>query len=421
MHRSQPIEDDRLRGRGARYPAPIDGHVTALAELAAGAGVAVAPGQTVVVSAKLGQEELARAIVAACYDRGAHQVQVDYRDPYVQRARLQRAPEEALGEVIGWERVRPGQMADIRSAWIGLSGPPAPGLLDDIDPGRIGRDSVALVEWGEVIDRRAIAWTIVPGPNEPWARRLFPDAGDDALAELWRAIARICRLDEPDPVAAWWERSAQLTGAAQRLIDTQLDSLRFRGPGTDLTIGLLSGVRWTGGGLRTAWGADHLPNLPTEEVFTSPDPERTHGTVTATKPLMVSGRLIEGLEVRFEAGRAVQIDADQGAELMREVVRRDADADRLGEVALVDASGRVGESGVVFQDTLLDENAASHIALGTGFAQLAGDEAAAKCVNSSGVHVDFMIGGPDVEVTGTTREGREVSVLSGGQWGLSGA
>jgi aminopeptidase len=158
--------------------------------------------------------------------------------------------------------------------------------------------------------------------------------------------------------------------------------------------------------------------VPTEEVFTTPDPERTEGVVSSTRPLLVSGRSVNGLRVRFEAGRAVQIDADEGAGLVRELVTRDADANRLGEVALVDGSGRVGPTGTVFHDTLLDENAASHIALGSGFAHLAADAAAARRVNVSGVHTDFMIGGPEVRVTATTSDGRELPILTDDRWAL---
>jgi aminopeptidase len=345
-------------------------------------------------------------------------VQVDYLDPYVGRVRLERAPEAALGSVTPWVRQRPGLMAQVRAAWIGLSGPVAPGLLDDLDPVRIGRDNVALAEWAEVIDQRAISWAIVPGPTEPWARMVFGESERDPLGELWKRIAMVCRLHEPDPAAAWRERSAELRETADRLTAARLDALRFRGRGTDLTVGLIAGVAWHGGGLTTAWGRDHVPNLPTEEVFTSPDPERTEGTVTATKPLLVAGRVVEGLMIQFSGGRAVRIDADEGAEVLRELVHRDVDADRLGEVALVDGSGQVGRADVVFHDTLLDENAASHIAFGSGFQHLGADEAVARRVNSSAVHTDFMIGAPDVDVTGTTHDGREVPVLIGGEWAL---
>ncbi len=177
-------------------------------------------------------------------------------------------------------------------------------------------------------------------------------------------------------------------------------------------------MHWNGGGFETAWGRKHIPNVPTEEVFTSPDPERTEGVVTSTKPLLISGRAVNGLRIRFEGGRAVQIDADEGAPLLRELVARDKDANRLGELALVDSSGRIGSTGTVFHDTLLDENAASHVALGSGFTHLTDDAEMAARINQSAVHTDFMIGGPDVKVTGVTRDGRELPVLISERWEL---
>lgn len=392
-------------------------YIPALAKLAVGVGANVSPGQTVILASSLGQEDLTRAIAAAAYDAGAHQVEVHYADPYVHLTRLEHAPDEALGEVIPWVRQRPRQLAELRGATIMLSGPTAPGLLDGVDPARIGRDTVALVEWLEVLAERAVNWSIVPGPNAAWAKLVHPELDEEAaLARLWTEIGHICRLDEDDPVAAWWKRSQELTDAAARLEAVQLDALHFTGPGTDLTIGLMPGVHWNGGAFKTAWGLDHIPNLPTEEVFTSPDPERTEGFVTSTKPLLVSGRAVEGLRVRFEGGRAVEIDADAGAPLLRELVARDPDANRLGEVALVDGSGRIGPTGTVFHDTLLDENAASHIAVGCGFTHLTEDEQTAARINESAVHTDFMIGGPDVAVTGISRDGREVPVLIDGRW-----
>ena len=342
-----------------------------------------------------------------------------YADPHIQRARLEHAPEEALGSVIPWVRQRPGQLAGLRGALISLSGPSAPGLLDDIDPSRIGRDTVALVEWVKVIADAAVNWTIVPGPSAAWASVVHPELdAQAALQRLWDEIGHICRLDEEDPVAAWERRSAELATAAGRLDGAKLDSLHFAGPGTDLTVGLMPAVTWTGGSFKTVWGREHIPNVPTEEVFTSPDPERTEGIVTSTKPLLVSGRSVNGLRVRFEGGRAVEIDADEGAPVLQELVRRDADANRLGEVALVDRSGRIGPTGTVFHDTLLDENAASHIALGSGFTHLTTDEKTAARINASAVHTDFMIGGPEVNVTGLTRDGREVPVMTEGEWTL---
>jgi aminopeptidase len=395
-------------------------YATALANLAAGLGANVAEGQTVVVNAKLGQQALARAVAIACYDRGAHQVEVSYADPHVQRARLEHAPEEALGTVIPWVRQRPTQLAEMQGALIGFSGPAAPGLLDDLDPGRIGRDTVPLIEWVKVIAEKSVNWTIVPGPTQAWAELVFPELdGESALTRLWEQIARVCRLDEPDPLSTWARRTAELREAARRLDAAALDSLHFTGPGTDLRIGLLAGVRWEGGTFTTRWGREHQPNVPTEEVFTSPDPGRTEGTVTSTKPLLVSGRVVKGLRVTFVAGRAVAIDADEGADLLRELVAHDQDGNRLGELALVDGSGRIDELGTVFHDTLLDENAASHIALGSGFAHLAQDDSVAGQINSSAVHTDFMIGGAEVRVTGITRDGRELPLLIDGRWQLA--
>jgi aminopeptidase len=392
--------------------------IPALARLVAEAGINVTEDQIIVVSAALGQEELARAIAGACYDLGARYVEVNYSDPRLSKVRLTRAPESALGTIPPWSRRKLLDVEESGGASIALTGPVAPHLLDDVDPGRIGRDQVSIPEQMEVIGRQRLRWAVVPGPSEGWARLVFGDDEPDALAKLWEAIGTICRLDADDPAQAWRERGAELGEAASRLDGAQLDSLHFSGPGTDLTVGLLTGARWEGGGTISAEGVSYLPNIPTEEVFTTPDPERTHGVVASTKPLLVSGSTISGLRMRFEGGRAVQIDADQGAELMRELVAGDEHANRLGEVALVDSSGRIGRSGLVFHDTLFDENAASHIAVGGGFPHLTADESTAGRVNASGIHTDFMIGGPELTVTGTTRDGRELPVLMHEDWAL---
>ncbi|MDQ6732138.1 MAG: aminopeptidase [Actinomycetota bacterium] len=391
----------------------------ALARLAVTVGANVADGQTVIVNAKLGQEPLARAVAAAAYDAGAHLVDVSYADPHVYLARLEHAQDAALGKVLPWVRRRPGDLAEEQGAMISLSGPAAPGLLDGVDSGRIGRDAVAIKEGLEVIADRAISWTIVPGPHAAWARLAHPELEEAAALErLWGEIAHVCRLDEPDPAQAWTTRAQELKSAARKLMDADLDALHYTGPGTDLTVGLLPAVRWTGGDFETKWGRRHIPNLPTEEVFTSPDPERTEGHVTSTKPLLVSGRAVIGLRMRFADGRAVEVDADEGADLMRELVQRDDGATRVGEVALVDRSGRIGPTGTVFHDTLLDENAASHIAIGGGFGLLTDDEGSRRRINLSGVHTDFMIGGPELDVTGVTRDGREIPVLMGERWAI---
>jgi aminopeptidase len=207
-----------------------------------------------------------------------------------------------------------------------------------------------------------------------------------------------------------------LTRSAEKLAERRFDAIELRGPGTDLTIGLLPTATWWAADFSTRDGLRHLPNLPTEEVFTTPDPARTEGRVTATKPLVFrDGTIVRGLRVRFEDGRAVEIDADENAAALRERITLDDNAARLGELALVDRQGRIGPLGTVFYDTLLDENAASHIALGNGFAFLVEDEESER-VNKSGLHIDFMVGSDELEVTGVTRDGERVPILRGGDW-----
>jgi aminopeptidase len=218
-------------------------------------------------------------------------------------------------------------------------------------------------------------------------------------------------------VAAWRERADLLVAIAERLTQRRFDAVRFDGPGTRLTVGLLPTSRFMAARFQTIDGIEHMPNLPTEEVFSAPDPQRVDGVVRATKPLVVGGSIVSGLEVEFREGRAVRIDADEGADVLRGYAARDEGASRLGEVALVDGDGRIGKLETVFFDTLLDENAASHIALGESYEFTAG-ETDFERLNHSSIHIDFMIGGDDVAVTGTTAEGDEVPVLRGGAWQL---
>ena len=392
--------------------------LSGLADLAVELGMNLQRGQVVSVGADLGQEELARAIAERAYRRGARYVDVQYFDPYVKRARIQYADEETLGFVPSWYGERMLALGAQRAARVSLGGVTAPGLLDDLDPERAGRDQLPfLKEIMLVIADRTTNWTVVPCPTEPWARTVFPDLHpEEALDKLWEQVAHVCRLDEPDPVAAWAERADELEVAAARLNERRFDALHFEGPGTDLTIGLLPSSIFHAARDTTVDGIVHLANLPTEEVYATPDPERAEGHVRSTKPLvLVDGTVVRGLEVRFEGGRAVEIEAEQGAGVMRGRTELDEGAARLGEVALVDREGRIGRLGTVFYDTLLDENAASHIALGDGFDDGLTDEDRARR-NRSAIHIDFMIGGDEVAVTGITHDGSRVPVLRDGSW-----
>ncbi len=246
---------------------------------------------------------------------------------------------------------------------------------------------------------------------------MFPDDEPaEALRKLEGHVVHVLRLDEPDPIAAWRARADALESAAARLSARRFDALHLEGPGTDITIGLLPGAEWQAARFETVDGIQHMPNLPTEEVFTTPDPERADGHVTASKPLVLTdGTVVNGLRVRFEGGRAVEIDADSARDTMRTIAQHDSGASRLGEVALVDAEGRIGKLDTVFYDTLLDENAASHIALGQGFPFLINESDRGRS-NESQIHIDFMIGRPEMRVTGITADGERVPVLVEGKW-----
>lgn len=390
------------------------------AELIVGFGANVQPDQVVAVEAAPEAAPLVHRIVRSAYERGARYVDVAYFDPRVKRIRIETAAQDSLSWVPPWLGRRLLDLGELDAARIVLTPLIPPGLLAGTDPARAGRDRLpGLPESLQIIEERSVAWTISPFPTEPWARAVFPDLDPAAALEaLWRDVEHVCRLDEPDPIEAWQQRIGEIWRAASRLDELDLDAVRFLGPGTDLTVGLLPSSRFAkeGGRTTTRTGIQHVPNLPTEELFTTPDPERTEGVVAATKPLDVGGSLLTGLRIRFEGGRAVEIEADTNAESLRERCATDEGAARLGEVALVDGDSRIGRLGRTFFNTLLDENSASHLALGDAYSHPIADPADLPRINESKVHVDFMIGSDAVTVSGVTRGGDEIPLLAGGAW-----
>jgi aminopeptidase len=388
-----------------------------LADLAVGFSANIQPGQIVSVEAEIGMEPIVRAIADRAYARGAKFVDPVYFDPYVKRARIEHADEETLDFVPEWYGNRMLRLGDEHAARIIFVPRVSPGVLNGVDPRRAGRDQLPdLKERLVIINKRLVNWSILPYPTQPWAELVHPDLDPDAaMQKLTEELMHVCRLDEEDPVAAWRQRDETLHAVADRLTERRFDAVRLQGSGTDLTVGLFATSRWEGGSTTTVDGVEHMPNVPTEEVYTTPDPARADGVVRATKPLDVGGTIIDGLTVRFEGGRAVQIDADTGVDVLRERAAHDEDASRLGELALVDREGRIGPLGTTFYNTLLDENAASHIALGNAYEIGVGEEDRAQ-VNKSAIHIDFMIGGDDVDVTGITADGDEIPVLRGGTW-----
>jgi aminopeptidase len=396
----------------------VDSRIEVLAGLAVH-GANVQPGQIVSIGAALGQEDIARATAAAAYRRGAAYVDVLYFDPWVKRARIEHADPSTLGYVPAWMGQRMLELGKQGAARIGFSGTHEPKALEGLDPVRLGRDQLPWVtETTTVINDGTTNWCGLPAPSPAWAMLVFPglDAAG-AYERLWSELWHVLRLDEPDPEAAWSERLDELLAAAAAIDARRFDALELVGPGTELTIGLLPSSKWLAARMVTRSGIVHIPNLPTEEVFTAPDPERADGQVSSTRPLVLKdGAIVRGLRVEFEGGRVVRLDADENAEAMRAKLEIDG-AERLGEIALVDRRGRIGPLGTVFYDTLLDENAASHIALGSAYSASAGPEDQAR-LNRSGIHIDFMIGSPELEVTGITRERDRVPVMREGNWML---
>ncbi len=390
------------------------------ADLLVGFGANVQPGQIVAVSGEIGKEEVVRALAASAYRHGAKFVDASYFDVHVKRERLLRADDDTLEFVPSWFGDRILALGDQRCARIALSGPIAPGLLDDVDPARAGRDSMPfLKESGKVVNDRTTNWSIGPCPSLPWARLVHPDLDDEeALAKLVSELVHVCRLDESDPVAVWNARADTLVDAASRVTERRLNALHFEGPGTDLTVGLLPTSRFMAARFQTVDGIVHMPNLPTEEIFTTPDPLRTEGVVRSTKPLVIGASIIRDLEVEFRGGRAVRVQASQNADVLRGYMAKDEGAACLGEVALVDREGRIGATGTTFFDTLLDENAASHIALGSAYSICLDGEDDLERINKSEIHVDFMIGSDEMTVTGVTGEGERVPVLMRGEWAV---
>jgi aminopeptidase len=397
---------------------PFDHLLRSYAKLVIRLGVNVQVGQRVVIGCVPEQAPVARALAEEAYRVGASHVLIDYSDPYLQRDQVRFASEDQLGRVLGskLEEVRAWH-AD-RPALIRLTGNPHPTLMDGLDPARLAKSvPVELIsEMFALVSTNAVAWTVVGASTLGWAESI----GVASVAELWDAVAVAMRLDEDDPVRAWRDHIAMLQGRREILNERQFDSIRYRGPGTDLTVGVSPLASWQAATSQTDTGIEFVPNMPTEEVFLSPDWRRAEGSVRTTAPFFLAtmGAMVEGLELDLHDGGIVAARADRGEEAVHMQFDTVPRSRHLGEIAIVDSASRVRRTGLTYKDMLFDENIGSHIAWGDGFAfawengnAMSEDERIKAGLNQSGTHVDIVIGSPEVEIDGIHADGTVVPIV----------
>lgn len=397
------------------------------AELTVRVGLNLQPGQRLVIWAGLEAAPFVRLIATRAYQMGCRLVDVLWDDDPLTLIRFQHAPRDSFEEFPAWVFPAVTEYLKRGDAFLGIAGDD-PDLLAGQDPELIGvyQRTVAKQReaYGELISQNATNWAVVACAVPSWAARVFSaETPENQVARLWDAIFDVCRVKQADPVAAWRQHLQGLAARSQYLNARQYRGLQYRGPGTDLFIGLPDRHHWVSGGLASKAGIPFVANLPTEETFTLPHKDQTHGIVTATKPLSYLGALIEDFSLTFENGHAVNARAAKGEEVLKQMIAVDEGAARLGEVALVPHHSPISQSGLRFQNTLFDENAASHIALGRGYqftlhegTTLSEEDFAARGGNISNIHVDFMIGSDKIDIDGVLPDGMTEPVMRSGDW-----
>jgi aminopeptidase len=398
-----------------------------LARVAIEVGLGLKAGQELLMTASLEAVPLVRRITEHAYRAGASLVTTLYSDDEATLMRFRYAPDEAFDHAAGWLYDGMGAAFRTGAARLAITGT-NPLLLSNEDPEKVGRSNHAVSKAYrpalELITRHEINWTIVASATPAWAEAMFPDDEPEiAQARLWDAIFATTRINVDDPVSNWRAHDAQLHKRANYMNEKRYAALHYRGPGTDFRLGLADDHLWLGGGTTAANGLYCIPNMPTEEIFTTPHKDRAEGTVRATKPLSYQGTMIEGIAVRFERGRIVEARATRGEEVLRNLIATDDGAGRLGEVALVPHSSPIASSGLIFFNTLFDENAASHIALGQAYTSclrggdtLSSEQLAARGANDSLIHVDWMIGSDRLDIDGINASGSSEPLMRGGEW-----
>jgi aminopeptidase len=408
--------------------APIDPvKLERLAEVAIKVGLQLRPGQDLLVTAPSAALPLLRKVAEHAYKAGCGLVTPILSDDVVTLSRYRFAPDDSFDRAAGWLYEGMAKAFDANTARLAIVGD-NPMLLSGEDPAKVARaskaNSIAYQPALQKIVNFDVNWNIIAYPNAAWAKLVFPgDKEDVAVAKLAEAIFTASRVDNDDPIAAWHKHNAALRSRTEWLSGQRFHALHYSGPGTDLTVGLADGHEWVGGASTSKNGITCNPNIPTEEVFTTPHARRVSGNVVSTKPLSYQGSLIDGIAVRFEEGRIVEAKATRGEEVLNKVLDTDEGARRLGEVALVPHSSPISKSGLLFFNTLFDENAASHIALGQCYSKcfvngdkLTPEQIAAQGGNKSFIHIDWMIGSDKIDIDGVHADGRRVPVFRKGEW-----
>jgi aminopeptidase len=409
------------------FPSVDPAKLEKLAETAVKVGLRLERGQDLFLTAPVAALPLVRKIAEAAYRQGAGLVTPILSDEEITLARFQFGADESFDRAPGWLYDGVGKAFGANTARLAIVGDD-PMLLAAADPVKVARANKAnAIAYKPALEKIAgfdINWNIIAYPTASWAKRVFP--GDDeevAVAKLAEAIFSASRVDGPDPVAAWAQHNGALARRAAWLNEMRFFALHYYGPGTDLTLGLAEGHEWHGGASTAKNGITCNPNIPTEEVFTTPHARNVEGFVRSTKPLSYQGTLIDDIAVRFEGGRIVEARASRGEDVLKKVLDTDEGARRLGEVALVPHSSPISKSGILFYNTLFDENASCHVALGQCYAKcfvdgatLSPEEIAAKGGNASLIHIDWMIGSDEIDIDGLDEQGRRTPVFRNGEW-----
>lgn len=397
------------------------------ADLAVQIGVNVQPGQILVVNAPITAAEFVHLITAKAYAIGASQVKVNWSDEFVTRQQFEHAAPEVFTKPPTWFAGEMTELAENGAAFLSVIAE-NPDALKGIDPERIANfqktRGAALTKYRELQMSDKVSWSIVAIPSQPWADKVFPELpADERVGKLWEAIFHTVRLDREDPVAAWQEHLDTLEQKADVLNSKKYHSLHYIAPGTDLTIELPEGHVWAQGDSINAQGHSFVANMPTEEVFTAPKKTGVNGTVRSTKPLSYGGNIIDGFSITFEQGKITSVTAEQGQEALEYLISLDEGAKYLGEVALVPHQSPISESGILYFNTLFDENASNHLAIGTAYAfclkggkEMNQEELTARGLNNSVTHVDFMIGSGEMDIYGITADGTREPVFLKGNW-----